>query len=186
MITLVFLLEEPSAQDALEGILPRILPPEVHTEYLVFEGKQDLEKRMTRKLRAWLRPNSLFVVLRDQDSGDCKVIKAGLIERCRDAEREALVRIACRELEAWFVGELEAVGEAFDQPNIGKQAQKAKFRTPDNLGSPVKELRRFIPTYQKRDGARKIGHYLDPSRNRSRSFQVFVEGVQRLVQGAVK
>jgi hypothetical protein len=39
---LVLLLEEPSARDLLEGLLPRLLPEEVHVQYLVFEGKQDL------------------------------------------------------------------------------------------------------------------------------------------------
>jgi hypothetical protein len=48
--TIVFLLEEPSAQDALQGFLPSVLPPEVSVEYLVFEGKQDLEKRMVRRI----------------------------------------------------------------------------------------------------------------------------------------
>ena len=88
MRSLVFLLEEPSAQDALEGFLPHILPDEVSVEYLVFEGNQDLEKRMIKILRGWLQPDTRFIVLRDQDSGDCAVIKEGLLTRCREAGRE--------------------------------------------------------------------------------------------------
>ena len=80
MRSLVFLLEEPSAQDALEGFLPYLLPDGITVKYLVFEGKQDLEKRMTRTLRAWRQPNTRFIVLRDQDSGDCRVVKEGLLE----------------------------------------------------------------------------------------------------------
>lgn len=41
MTVLVFLLEEPSAKIMLEGVLPRVLPPEVDVHYIVFEGKQD-------------------------------------------------------------------------------------------------------------------------------------------------
>lgn len=50
---LVFLLEEPSAKDLLEGLLPRLIreEDEISVRYLVFEGKQDLEGQLIRKLR---------------------------------------------------------------------------------------------------------------------------------------
>jgi hypothetical protein len=186
MTTIVFFLEEPSAQDALEGLLPRILPEGIQTEFLVFEGKQDLEKRMVRRMRGWLRPNSLFVVLRDQDSGDCRTIKGELVGKCREGgQPEALVRIACRTLESWFLGDWEAVAMAFGSPRLKSLSQKAMYRKPDALGNPVSELRKYLSTYQKRDGARRIGPLLDIERNLSRSFQVFVSGVQRLSETAV-
>lgn len=71
MITLVFFLEEPSAEEMLKGILPKILPDYVVARFIVFQGKQDLEKQLVRRLKLWRAPNSLFLVLRDQDSGDC-------------------------------------------------------------------------------------------------------------------
>jgi len=179
--TLVFLLEEPSAQDALQGFLPNILPAEIHVEYMVFEGKQDLEKRIGRRMRAWLRPDTSFVVLRDQDNGDCQLIKQGLMEKCREAGRpDTLVRIACRELEAWFVGDWAAVAEGFSLPRIAEWNSKAIYRDPDRLGSPVSELRKAIPAYQKRDGARRIGAHLNLQRNCSPSFKVFAEAMHRL------
>ena len=120
MSTLVFLLEEPSAQDALEGILPRILPDDIDVQYLVFEGKQDLERRMGRRMRAWLHPDTRFIVLRDQDSGDCRTIKSNLARLCREAGKpDTLVRIACRELESWFVGDLAAILLDLDRPHVG-------------------------------------------------------------------
>lgn len=184
MTTLVFLLEEPSARVALEGFLPKILPDAIRTRYLVFEGKQDLEKRMARQMRAWRLPEIRFVVLRDQDSGDCRVIKRALVERAREAGRpDALVRIACREFESWFVGDWMAVGVAFDKANLSRLQSKAMYREPDALGSPVRELRKVIPAYQKVDGARRIGPHLDPGRNRSHSFRAFAEALQRLVGG---
>lgn len=72
---LVFLLEEPSARDLLQGLLPRIVPESVHVQYLVFEGKQDLEKQLVAKMKRWLLPESAFVVLRDQDAADCHEVK---------------------------------------------------------------------------------------------------------------
>ena len=68
---LVFFLEEPSAKAMLQGVIPRLLP-DIEVRYIVFEGKQDLEKRLPIRLRAWQNPESRFLVLRDQDSGDCK------------------------------------------------------------------------------------------------------------------
>lgn len=110
---LVFLLEEPSAQDALQAWLPSWLPAGVTPHFIVFSGKQDLEKQMVLKMRHWLLPNSQFLVLRDQDSGDCKVVKAGLAARCAEAGRpDAVVRVACRELESFFIGDWQAVADA--------------------------------------------------------------------------
>ncbi|WP_429885460.1 DUF4276 family protein [Geoalkalibacter halelectricus] len=181
MKTIVFFLEEPSAQDALEGLLPRILPQGIAVQYLVFEGKQDLEKRMVRRMRAWLKPDSVFIVLRDQDSGDCKVIKGKLMALCQEAGMDdAVVRIACRTLESWFVGDWDSVSSAFQQPRLAALRRKAIYQDPDRLGNPVTELRKFIPDYQKRDGARRIGALLDPAGNRSRSFKLFVETLRRL------
>ena len=178
---LVFMLEEPSAEDFLRGILPRLIPETVTPHFLVFEGKQDLEKQLPRRLRGWLRPNSRFIVMRDQDSGDCVQIKQRLQTLCAQAGRtDAIIRIACRELEAFFVGDWRAVADAFDKPGLRAHARLAKYRNPDLLGSPSRELARVIPTYQKRDGARRIAPCLDPERNRSSSFQVLYRTLSRI------
>ena len=178
MTCLVFLLEEPSAKDALEVWLPKLLPPHVETRFIVFEGKQDLERRMTQKLAHWLAPDSRFIVLRDQDNGDCRVIKQGLAQRCADAGRpEAVVRIACRELEAFFLGDLDAVAKAFDRPALSRLARKANYRNPDRIAAPSKELQRHIPGYQKRDGARRIAPLMDFDKNTSPSFRILCHAI---------
>lgn len=178
---LVFLLEEPSAQDALQAWLPGWLPSDVTPHFMVFQGKQDLEKRMVLRMRHWLQPESRFVVMRDQDSGDCKRVKAGLVARCVEAgQPDALVRVACRELESFFVGDWQAVALAFGKPALARLAGKAIYRNPDALGSPSRELARHLPGYQKRDGARRIAPLVDPARNASRSFHALRTAVQAL------
>ncbi len=77
MMMLVFFLEEPSAKEMLNGILPKILPDCVVSRFIIFEGKQDLEKRLAHRLRNWKTPNSRFIVMRDQDTGDCQPIFVG-------------------------------------------------------------------------------------------------------------
>lgn len=181
MTNLVFLLEEPSAKVLLEGLLPQLLPAEVAPKYLTFEGKSDLERNIAKKLGGWLAPATHFVVLRDQDSHpDCKQVKARLLAEVEKSSRPALVRVACRALEAWVAGDLEAVAKAFERPDVARHAAKEKFRDPDKLGSPVDELRSLIPGYQKIDGARRVGPLLDPARNRSQSFRAFCAGLKRL------
>ena len=116
----------------LEGILPQILPGGIGYRCVVFEGKQDLEKRLPKRLRGWQHiEETKFIVLRDQDSADCRLIKQRLIEICREAGRpETLVRIACRELESFYLGDLAAVGQAFDKANLGKQQKGKNFVIP--------------------------------------------------------
>lgn len=168
----------------LDGLLPRVLPSEVTVQYVVHEGKSDLEKSIPRKLRAWNTPDTHFVVVRDQDSGDCKVIKARLLGLCAGAQRtDVLVRIACHELEAWFLGEMDAVAAAFHQPSLARHHGERKFKDPDALGSPSRELAKLVPGYQKVGGARRIAEHFEPARCTSISFQVFLSGLLRVVGG---
>lgn len=76
MTELVFLHEEESAKAMLEGLLPRILPPEIHHRLIPFEGKQDLERQLLRKIRSYRNPQAHFIVMRDQGSHvDCRELK---------------------------------------------------------------------------------------------------------------
>ena len=114
----VFLLEEESMKVLLEGLLPRIFP-QLNFQCIHHEGKSDLEKSIPRKLRAWREPGVRFVVLRDNDGTDCVFLKQRLLKICSDAGgKDTLVRIVCEELEAWYLGEPDALAEAFDDEKL--------------------------------------------------------------------
>ena len=81
-MNIAFLLEEPSAREMLKGLLPKMLPPRVLLHYLVFEGKQHLDANIERRLRGWRRPNTHFVIVRDQDTSDCKRLKDDIQAKC--------------------------------------------------------------------------------------------------------
>lgn len=165
----------------LEEFLPRILPEGVHFRLIAHEGKRDLDKSIPRKLRAWREPGARFVILRDQDSGDCEKIKEQLTSLCEEAGRpDVLVRIACRELEAWYVADLRAVDEVFNT-KLSRKQDSRKYREPDRLGSPSAELVHLVPGFGKTSAARLLGSRLDPSNERSKSFASFVSGVLALV-----
>ena len=181
MTKLVFLVEEPSMADLLDGLLPRLFP-DLWFQCIPHDGKQDLERSIPRKLRAWGEPDVRFVVARDQDSGDCRQVKARLTDLCRSAGRpDTLVRVVCRELEAWYVGDPEALVQAFPESRRRplRELNRARYRNPDTVVRPSEAIANQIPEFQKRLGARRIASHLSRD-NRSRSFQVFLEGVERL------
>lgn len=188
MTRLVFFLEEPSAREMLKGLLPRLLPGDTVPQYVVFEGKNDMKKQLPKKLRGWRAPDSRFVVLCDKDGADCVRVKSELVEICHETGRPgALVRIACHELESWYLGDLNAVERGTGLSGLARRQKRAKYRNPDRLANPVQELERVTgDRYQKVSGSRAIGPHLsvDASggqENRSRSFRVFVSGLRRLV-----
>ncbi|AYR23745.1 DUF4276 family protein [Herbaspirillum rubrisubalbicans] len=181
---LVFLLEEPSAKAMLDTLLPRILNPLVRHRLIPFEGKQDLEKQLERKLRGYLNPDARFLIMRDQDShADCKALKDTLVTKCIAAGKGnvSLVRIACRELESFYLADLGAVESALDIQGLRKLQGNAKYREPDRLGSPSMELHELTRgKYQKVGGSRNLGYYLDLDNTRSSSFSNLIQGIKRL------
>ncbi len=184
MMELVLFLEEQSAEALLGQLLPRLLPVDVTFRCIPFEGKQDMEKQLGKRLRAWRKPDCLFVVLRDKDSADCKAIKQNLVEICQNAGKpKTLVRIACHELESWYLGDLRAVESALDICGLAKKQHNKKFRNPDRLANPKQELRKLTKgQYQPVNGSREIARHLSLAQNQSTSFNVFISGILRLIE----
>ena len=184
MKSLVFFLEELSARRMLEGVLPRLIPSDINVHYVVFQGKSDLEKQLERKLRFWLLPDSIFVVLRDQDAADCHVVKRRLAELCQQAGKsEALVRVACHELESFYLGDLAAVERGLGIRGLAAKQGQSRYRTPDKLGSLSQELKKLTNgKYQKVAGSRVIGGYLNLEKNSSRSFTVLLSGIKKVLE----
>ena len=165
----------------LQGILPRMLP-DTPVQYITFEGKQDLERQMVRKIRSWREPDSRFIVLRDKDSGDCTRIKQRLLELTQQSGKaeSCLVRIACHELESFFLGDLAAVADALEMPAVIKKQSKKPYRTPDNVANAAEELKKITDgKYRKLAGARAIAPYLKlDGSNLSHSFRVLCSGIR--------
>lgn len=95
-----------------------------------------------------------------------------------------LTRIAIEELEAWFFGDADAVRAAFPRvsPNFEK---KANYRDPDSIGGGTWEaLERVLKAggyfksgLRKTECANEISKFMEPLNNRSKSFQIFWEGL---------
>jgi len=183
MTHIVFFLEELSAKEMLDGLLPRLLPKEVFSfQCISFEGKQSLQKRLPIKLRGWQVPNTLFVVLQDQDNADCRQLKHQLANLCDKARKpKTLIRIACRELESWYLADLGAVEQGLGMANLLRHQNTPRYRDPDKKPQPARMLQSLTGgTYQKMAGSRAIGPHLDLDNTRSASFRNFITGVRRI------
>lgn len=184
MKELVFLLEERSAKAMLESLLPRMLANDIHVRCIPFEGKQDLEKQLTRKIRLYQNKEARFIVLRDLDSHpDCLAVKNNLLKLCADSGRAAqcVVRIACRELETFYLADLQAVEQALKINGLKKQQHSKKFREPDSLGNPSGELKKLTQQgYEKVACSREIGKYLNLENDRSPSFKNLISAILKM------
>lgn len=181
---LIFLLEERSAKVFLDALLPRLLPS--GTEFLTIphEGKQDLRRSIPRKLRAWQRSEDRFIVVHDQDSSDCRALKAELQLLCLSVGRsDVKIRIACRELEAWYLGDLATLDQAYGS-QLQRLIDSRLFRNPDAVVNPSQELLRRIPAFSKIDAARKLGSSIHLGSNESCSFRLLLQTVRQLIPPA--
>ncbi len=197
-----FLVEEPSAEVALRNLLPKILPN--HITYLIHphNGKYDLLRKLPKRLTAykkWMPAEYKIVVLIDKDREDCISIKNNLNDIAKDAGLtiktsvnqntfQILNRIAIEELEAWFLGDVQALELAY--PGVPKNlSQKSDFRNPDSIrGGTWERLETilqhagyFTTGLQKINAASSISLRMVPEHNTSKSFQVFISGLKTLV-----
>jgi len=198
-----FFVEEVSTEAALLNLIPKILEVEHTFAIHPFQGKPDLLANLPARLRAfrkWLPKDWRIVVLIDEDREDCKALKgqlekaakkAGLVTRTSTKGQspfQILNRLAIEELEAWFFGDVLAVKAAYPRV-LATLSKKAKYRDPDSIvGGTWEALERelkkagYYPTgMPKIEVSRNVSHYMDVERNRSRSFQVFVNGLKACI-----
>ena len=184
MNSLVCLLEEPSAKEMLKAVMSK-LAPDASVDYIVFQGKSDLDKNIERKINGFRRPDAKFLILRDQDSSDCRQLKSELINSIPERKRAVcLVRIACRELESFYLGDLAAVERGLKLNNLSKRQNQKKYKNPDCLANAKEVLRGLTARqYQPVDGSRRIAPELDLTDNNcSKSFNQLISGIRRLLQ----
>jgi len=198
---LEILVEEPSMEEALKNLLPRLLSAETSSRILTFQGKTDLLKQLPARMRAyskWIPETYRIIVLVDEDRQDCLALKqrledtaiqAGLSTKtsASDPLFKVLNRIVIEELEAWFLGDMEAIRQAY--PRIpASLVSSNRFHNPDAIqGGTWETMERtlqrygyFKSGYAKVDAARTISAHMEPDRNRSKSFQVFRDGLRAL------
>jgi hypothetical protein len=194
------IVEEPSMEAALSILLPRMVGSASFQIY-AHQCKDELLARLPQRLygyKAWLPSTYRIVVLVDRDDDSCAALlrkleqmalDAGLPTRSRRKQGPYAVvnRIVIEELEAWYFGDWEAVRKAYPRVEVGVPAQ-AKYREPDAIkGGTWEALERVLKAagyfktgLRKVELARAIAVHMDPSRNRSQSFQKLLSAVSEL------
>lgn len=196
------MVEEHSLEVALQNLLPRMLPLEVSYQIIVFQGKEDLLRNLQNRLRgyaSWIPEDFKITVLIDEDRQNCHDLKnrlerichqSGLTTKTRNPGQgfQVLNRIVVEELESWFIGDVDALREAYNRIPESLSRMK-KFRDPDSVPGGTWEslevlLQRFgyfTGGYSKIQAARDISFFMVPDKNRSKSFQVFRDGLLALL-----
>ena len=181
---LVFMTEETSMEAFLNIALKKLLPDNLNFMVIPHEGKQDLEKSIPIKLRAWKNNDQIhyrFIIIRDKDSGDCVIIKENLKSLCAKAGRkDAIVIIAIHELESWFIGDLHAIGVSYKITGLHKKQYKNPYRNPDSIANASERLFKLSKDKTKVARARKITKEMNFQENKSCSFQYFLSKIEEL------
>ncbi len=165
----------------LDELLPRLLPQNIRFQIIPHQGKSDLEKSIPHKLKGWREPGVSFIILLDNDNANCREVKRKLADLCVQNDRQdTLIRIVCQELESWYLGDLTAIGIAYQNNTLHGKQSRNPYRTPDHISNPKQILRRLVPAYDPITGAEKIAEHMDIVNNRSHSFHVFVDAVRNL------
>jgi len=192
-----FLLEEETAEKVLDNLLPLIITGEHTYRCIRFQGKKDLLKNLPSELKGyarWIPDDYKIVVLLDRDRDDCIELKNKLNKMASDAKLitkssvqnnsfNILNRITIEEIEAWFFGDADAMRNAYPRLSANFE-KKAAYRNPDEIADTWEVMERLLKRsgyfetgLRKTEAAFEISKHMQPLNNRSRSFQVFWEGI---------
>ena len=197
-----FLLEEETSEKVLDNLMPKIITGEHTYRCIRFQGKKDLIKNLPNRLKAykrWIPNNYRLIVLIDRDKDDCIELKksldkmavnAGLIIKSdvQNNTFQVLNRIAIEEIESWFFGDADAMRLAY--PKLSQKFEsKANYRDPDNILNTWETMEKLLQRagyfktgLRKTEAAYEISQHMQPLNNRSKSFQVFWEGISVCLQ----
>ncbi|PCH67823.1 MAG: hypothetical protein COC12_10910 [Rhodobacteraceae bacterium] len=180
-MTLVIFVEEKSMKTTLDHLIPKLGLDASLIQILPHQGVQDLERSVRIKLPNWNTPDTSFLILRDNDNGDCIARKETLKVFARNAGKEAktTVRIVCQELEAWFLGDPLAL-EMAGYLTQGSRPNSVRGN-PDDIPQPSEVLRRLSNRGPgKIMRANDIAQHLDVDNNNSKSFGHTVASLRHL------
>lgn len=178
-----------------KGILPNDL------NGLPDKRNRTLLHNLPSKLRAYNKTkdkNLVIIILFDlDDNTDCVKIKQEIVDIvdqcCPDVK--CLIRIAIEELEAWFMGDQQAIKNAYPNAKIDKinsYVQDSQCGTWELLGDIIdsQKVRKIIKESGKGsqrlcelkcEWAKNISQKMDVENNKSPSYKQFRDGLRRYI-----
>ncbi len=102
----------------------------------------------------------------------------------QNREQPNLVRIACRELENWYLGDMNAIEAVYPNFKAKKHQKKAKYRNPDHVFGvfELKEMIDGFANFAKNHASKNIPLYMNINNNNSNSFNHLINGVQQFLK----
>ena len=207
MMTVFIHVEEPSMEEVLKILLPKLLAGRAINVQIINHGsKQKLRNNLAMRFKGYAqrmaRENIRVLVVVDRDNDDCKQLKAdlesiaagaGLATKsapASDGSFRVVNRIVIEELEAWFFGDVAALCAAY--PGVpGSLGGKFSYRQPDAIkGGTWEALLRVLQQsghypagkyLPKIDVARRVAAHMESSKNKSPSFRQFIAGLEALL-----
>ncbi|ACF13740.1 conserved hypothetical protein [Chloroherpeton thalassium ATCC 35110] len=185
-----FLVEEPSILPVITAIAEKLITPHGYWYYTMpHQGKGDLLQALPTVLPSLSKvEGARIVVALDQDNTDCQDLKRDILEKINGKCHSPFkIRIVCKELEAWFIGDFIAIEKAFPRFSANPHRNKRKYENPDMIIKPSQELMKIIPEYSGRvhlakgKTAEAISPFLNIENNRSTSFTHFINAIQALL-----
>jgi hypothetical protein len=208
------LVEDASGAQLVEALLPAVIGPhgDRHTWRVhPYKGigrlpaglsakgdpaKRALLNQLPRLLAGYGKTAGIdaLVVLLDSDRRDCKVFLSelkALLRKCQPAPN-AMFRLAIEEMEAWFLGDRQALLAAYPRAKkdvLVRYKQDSVCGTWELLadaihpgGSTAAQKTGWpLPGQLKHEWAQRIGPRMNIEHNQSPSFCKFRDGLRRLV-----
>jgi len=186
-ITLHIFTEESSFKEFAHRLFSGWMP-DADVRIYPHQGKQDLERALRTTLPAISKkPGARILVTRDQDSDDCHRLKeelqALIVGQCSCAYK---IRIVCRELECWMLGDLDAIAKAYPRFKPEQFQHKADFRKVDSIVDAPDRLLQMIPDFKQNKSlskiafAKNVAPHMNMDVNTSVSFKHFIAAVRQL------
>ena len=194
MKRLLFLVEGPTDEEFLRAFLCHIGLASARFEIHPFGGRPALLADFVSSLGD--PRDGAVVILADQDNleeqdeyDDCNALKSAFEKQIpKNLRQHVRVRLACHEREAWYLGDISALKEAYPDTPSTSWKKIGVPENPDTVPNPSEQLA-GIRHFKHTDAARKMGKALGrkckgggDGGNRSASFRCFVKGVQDLLR----
>ena len=154
-----------------------------------YDGWPAMQSILPARLKVAISRSNVFtIILIDQDSADCRerkkkftqLIPPQLLPRCK-------VRIACREIENWMLGDLDAVEKADPSSKAIRLKGQAGFRLSSEIENQQgwESLGRISKFRTKSAAAIAIAPHLSVEQgvNKAASFQAFVSVLRAISKG---
>ena len=210
------LVEDMSGKIVLDAVTGKILGTSHTSRVIPYRGighipenlrgtsdprRRILLDRLPRLLKGYGRSlkdfSAAVVVVVDLDSKNCAEFKQELLDVLDTCEPKptTLFRIAIEEIEAWLLGDSDAIRAAYPDAReqvLNGYVQDSVCGTWETLADAIHpggshQLERAGYPHVGRvkcEWATNIGRYLNPDDNLSRSFQVFRDGLRNLARSA--